>query len=73
MCEMTPGNCLRIQCNTWFHVRADSEPEVGSCHGVPWELDQHKKLWCSKLQRWESVQELELKDLCVGSGWTSEM
>ena len=49
MYELTSGKFLRIQRNSWFHVQADSDPEVGCCHGVPLELDQDRMSWRSNL------------------------
>ena len=50
---------------------AHPDPEVESCHGVPWELDGPEQEVVAQLQRWEIGA--RVGGGRVGSGWTSEM
>ena len=80
MCEMTSGKCLRIQRNSWLDsgytflvLRASG---LGSCRKWPWSAmgagwtrtGSGGAASCNG-----SVQELEIENQRVGSGWTSEL
>ena len=62
--EITSGKCLRIiatlgstvDTRSWFDVQVNSDLEVESCHGMPWELMGNRcKSWRWRIYAWVRV------------------